>query len=110
MCERDIESENAEEEMDKIFEVIDKTGRAIYISGERWSHIVSEHAELANYPEYIRETLEQPLFINQGNNDAEVKYYHRRYKEKETYLIVVVKYLNGAGYVISCHYSKKTKP
>ena len=27
----------------RLFEIIDKSGRKIYVTNERWSHIASEH-------------------------------------------------------------------
>ena len=37
--------------MDIIFEVIDKTGRKIHLSKERWSHITMIHSEMSSYRE-----------------------------------------------------------
>jgi len=68
-----------------------------------------EHAGVGNNYSRIIDTLIQPLFIAKSNKDERVHNYHRKYKEKERYLIVVVKYLNGEGYIITCHYSKRIK-
>ena len=64
--------------MVKIFQIEDKSGRLIYLSHERWSHI-HKHPEMPNKLEQIKETLVQPLKI--VDVDDAVKYYYRYYKE-----------------------------
>ena len=49
--------------MTLIFEVIDKTGRKIMLTKERWAHITSPqflHAYMANYLEDVRGALVNP--------------------------------------------------
>ena len=100
--------------MEKIFEVEDKTGRIIYLPKKQWLHIASEHPEVGSkyerIIETIIETIIEPLFINNHNKDENVKYYHKRYKENDKYLIVVVKYLNGEGFIVSSYYTNKAQP
>lgn len=64
--------------MDYIFEVIDKSGRKIHLSKERWSHITSPqslHPYMTNYLENIKETLINPRVIIQHPNRETVDYY-----------------------------------
>ena len=46
--------------MSNIFEVIDKTGRKIRLSKERWKHIRMEHPEIVN-SEDIEEVIKKPI-------------------------------------------------
>lgn len=90
---------------DVIFEVIDKTGRKIRLSKKQWAHIRQEHPEVEN-EEVIKETLQKPTKITfpyEGNKQYYYKYYkHRNFPDK--YLLVIVNYLNGEGFVITAHY------
>jgi len=95
--------------VDNIFEVKDKTGRIISLYKKEWNHIVWYHADVANTIELIRETIMDPLCINPDLDNENVWTYHRRYKEKEEYLVVVVKYLNGKGFIITSFWSKNLK-
>jgi len=46
--------------MDKIFEVVDKSKRKIYLTRERYKHIL-KHPKMHNILEIIPETLENPF-------------------------------------------------
>lgn len=96
--------------MANIFEIRDKTGRIISLSDEGWTHIAMKHPNLGSSIECIKETLCQPLFLNESPMHKGVMYYHRQYKELKKYLVVVVKYLNGKGFIISSFYTTKAKP
>lgn len=96
----------------RLFEIKDKSGRKIYITNERWSHIASEHPAVADRIEEIKETLVQPLTIRRSEHDPNVKFYYRYYKNiklKAKYLLVMVKYLNSEGFVITSFYTDKIK-
>jgi len=92
--------------MDYIFEVSDKTDRKIHLSKERWTHIRKKHPEIEN-PEFIQETLEKPDKITNIHSDQTIYYFWKYYKnrsESDKFLLVVVKYLNEHGYVLSAYY------
>ena len=97
---------------DKLFEIRDKTNRIIYMTKERWKHITaptSPHAYMTNYLEEIKQILINPdKIINSINTDTKVNYY-KYYKEKMKYLRVVVKYLNGQGYVVTSYFVRNIK-
>lgn len=92
-----------------LFEIIDKTKRKIRLTEKQWSHIsspISLHAYMANNLEKIKETLINPnKIVNSANDNLKVSYY-RYYKENKKYLKVVVKYLNGNGFVITSYFVK----
>lgn len=93
----------------KIFEMKDKSGRIIYLSDERYKHIL-KHPEMQNKftLQWIEETLLKPLKI--VDIDEYVRYYYRYYKDRKSkakYLRVIVKYLNGEGFIISAYFIEK---
>ena len=92
--------------MDKIFEIVDKTGRKIYLSKERWKHIATEHPEITNMEE-IKQVLAAPTKILPSDRDPNVRWYFLYKKERKRYLKVSVKYLNNGGYIITAHYTTK---
>ena len=95
--------------MATLLEVRDVSGRVIRLSGERWSHML-HHSDMANKEEAVKETLISPLKITAYSIDKDVRYYYRYYKEhksKAKYLRVIVKYINGSGFVITAHFVEK---
>lgn len=97
--------------MTLIFEVIDKSGRKIHLTKERWSHIKKKHTEVENY-EMIEETIRKHDKITNIDIDEKVHYYYKYYKHrlpKEKFLQVVVKYLNGTGFVLTAQFKLHIK-
>ena len=93
--------------MNNIFEIIDKTGRKIHLSKERWGeHIKLEHPEVREYEE-IEKVLKNPGAMISSDRDDNVMWYFIYNKIRKRYLKVSVKYLNGTGYVITAHYTRK---
>lgn len=93
--------------MDYVFEIKDKTGRKIHLSKERWGvHIRPLHPEI-ELPEEIEEVLKSSEVVNPSDRDENVRWYYKYNKERKRYFKVSVKYLNGEGFVITAHYTKK---
>ncbi|MBI2043146.1 hypothetical protein HYT25_02045 [Candidatus Pacearchaeota archaeon] len=93
--------------MNYIFEIIDKTGRKIRLTKKIWSKIRKKHYEIED-KELILETLNKPDKIE--NYEEGVIYYYKYYKNKllpKRFLLVVVKYLNGNGFVITSYFIDK---
>ncbi len=98
--------------MDIIFEIIDKTGRKIRLTRKQWSHINRKHPTVANYFEEIKETLEKPDIITDSDIEEDVYFYYKYYKYLKPpykYILVIVKYLNGDGFIISAYFEKNIK-
>ena len=95
--------------IDKIFEIKDGNGRIIYLSRERWKHIVIRHPELSNSLDNIKQTIILSYLVVQDKYDPRLYYYHIFLKRIKEYLIVSVKYLNGEGFIITAFYSKYKK-
>ena len=94
--------------MPKLFETKDKSGRNIYLTDERWKHIL-KHPEMVNQLEQIKDTLLHPDTITTVEHDRDVRFYYRYYKNRREYLFISVKYLNGEGYIITSFYTDKIK-
>ncbi|MBI2523487.1 hypothetical protein HYW19_03785 [Candidatus Woesearchaeota archaeon] len=95
-----------------IFQTIDKSGRNIHLSKEGWAHINEEHPEVSGYLEEIQETLKNPIKIKEVDYDEDIRYYYRYYKSIESpakNLLVIVKYLNGEGFIITAYFVKSIK-
>ena len=97
--------------MNIIFEIIDKRGKKVRLTQKQWSHITSAHAEMTNYLEEIRQTLEEPLKITFQEKGNLMRYYsyqkHRKHPEK--YLRAIVKYLNGEGFIVTAQFVRYIK-
>lgn len=95
-----------------VFEVIDKTGRRIRSTEKQMNHILRKHPQIANYQDEIIDTLINPLKITDYGLDEDVRYYYKYLKNRispEKYLLVVVKYLNGEGFIITAYFEKDIK-
>jgi len=93
--------------MDYVFEVLDKTGRKIHLSKERWDHITTKHKNMPDKMDDIRKALTNPTIIVPHKYAEDMRNYYLYYKSNRTYLLVSVKYLNGEGYVATSFITKK---
>ena len=98
--------------METLFEVNDKTGRAIRLTEKQWTHITTIHAEMTNYLEEIKQTVINPqkMILHSRKDDLNFYYTyqkHRRHPEK--FLSVIVKYLNNNGFVITAQFVRNIK-
>ncbi|MBI2109766.1 hypothetical protein HYT58_01180 [Candidatus Woesearchaeota archaeon] len=95
--------------MSLIFEVIDKTKRKIYLTEERWKHIL-KHSEMQNNLDEIKETLSNPQQII--IHPFKIRRYYRYYKNRKSsakFLRIIVKYLNGEGFIITSYFVEEIK-
>ena len=96
--------------MDNIFEITDKTGRKIRLTKKDLKHVTC-HKGMENEIEKIKETLTNPLKID-PHGTGELYDYYRYYKDRKAkakFLQVVVKYLNGDGFVITAYFVRQIK-
>ncbi|MEK6884386.1 MAG: hypothetical protein AABY22_32440 [Nanoarchaeota archaeon] len=92
---------------DNILEVIDKTGRKIRLTRKQWTHITSPtspHAYMANYLEEVKDTLIKPDKIVPSTYDDNKANYYKYYKREKEFLRVIVRYLNGEGFIITAYF------
>ena len=93
--------------MGNVLEVIGRQGKRVYLSKERWKHI-SKHHPNVNSLHDIEETIKTPANTTYDEEENIVAYF-RHFKLREgpaKYLKIVVKYLNGEGYIITSYYVK----
>jgi len=98
--------------MNHIFEVIDKTGRRIRLTRRQWRETNLKHPSMAAYLEEIKETIINPEVISNYSIDENVRYYYKYFKHiksKNKYLLVIIKYLNGEGFVIKTYFERRVK-
>lgn len=96
--------------MNYVFEVMDKSGRKIHLSKERWGeHIKLEHSDI-NDPSEIEFTLKNPdKVIEIKKNLCNYYKYFKHRDSKSRYLKVIVKYLNGEGFVVTAYYVRNMR-
>lgn len=91
-----------------VFEIEDKTGRKIHLSKERWKHITQEHPEISSYINDFELILKNPTKI--VSPTQEISYYYKYYKQIQSkYLLLLVKYLNGKGFIITAYFTQNIK-
>ena len=95
--------------MDYVFEILDKTGKKIHLTKERWKHI-SKHPHMYDQLENIKVTIRNTTTIRYYEEDEDVRYFYKEFKEREPSercLLVSVKYLNSEGFVITSFFTDK---
>jgi hypothetical protein len=95
--------------MDFVFEIVDKSGKSVHLSKERYKHI-QRHPLMEDSQEIIKSAIENPVTIRFNESDESIKYFYKEFKERdplERYLLVSVKYLNGNGFIITSFYTNK---
>jgi len=95
--------------MENIFEIIDKTGRKIHLSKERYKHI-QKHPYMHDSLEEIKSTIKNSIITRYNEEDESISYFYKEFKENEPserYLLVAVKYLNNEGFIITSFYTNK---
>ena len=95
--------------MKLVFETTDQKGRKIHLSEERYKHII-KHPNMQDPLGNIKSAIKNPTAIRYNEEDEKVIYFYKEFKEKEPserYLLVVVRYLNGEGFIITSFYTNK---
>jgi len=88
-----------------IFEITDKTGRLTHLSYKQWLHTQTHPGMTISVIERIKETLISPYKIFLSESDSSAYFFFRYYKDRQEYLMVLVKYLNGNGFIITSFYT-----
>ena len=94
----------------RIFQTQDCSGREIYLTQERFKHITEDHSEVFGYLSYFESILKHPEKTSIKENNKTIHYFYKHFKEKAfpRYLLLVVKYLNGEGFIITAYFVKET--
>ncbi len=89
-----------------IFEIRDSSGRMIRLTEKQFAHI-AKHRMLFNKIEQIKEAVIHPHFIITSPRDKKVRYCFRFNKDVKLFLLAIIKYLNGDGFVITAYFTHK---
>ena len=93
--------------MNYVFEIVDKSGRKVHLSRERWKHITFKHKNMSDKLENVKRALTNPTLVVPHKYDDKMRNYYLFLKLEKDYLLVSVKYLNGEGYVATAFITKK---
>ena len=70
---------------------------------------MNENAKIMNYSKF---SIQKPIKITPYNLDEKINYYYRYFKNRKSpakYLLVIVKYLNGHGFIITAYFVRSIK-
>jgi hypothetical protein len=90
------------------FEVLTPLGVSVRTTFSHWQKIITiKHPIMAGQEQQVQATLKQPAEIRQSQSDPDVYLY---YKPEPPYLTcVVVRHLNGDGFIITAYRTDKIK-
>ena len=91
--------------MTKIFEVKAKDGRLVRLTEKQWLHINFRHPEMQSLVAEIEKALIDPTAITQLS--AEIAKFYKFIKDENKYIVVVVRVLNGDGFVVTSYKTKR---
>ncbi len=92
-----------------IFKILDKLGRKIKFTNERKSHITIGHPEIKEF-ELFEDVLQNPFFIKTSIYDEKVLLYYKENKSTDyKFLVLVVKILNGEGFILTAYKTNSIK-
>lgn len=94
---------------DLLFEIKDVLGRKIRTTKSYWKKIKEvKHTELKLGIPEVKSTLKNPMEVRKSVTDATILLYAQK-QEKYDILIVVVKVLNGEGFLVTAYQTKEYK-
>ena len=94
--------------MELQFEVVCVLGKRIAVSESRWEKIVRyKHPAMRGRESEVQQTLADADEVRESKSDATVRLYYR--KSGLAHLCVVVKHLNGDGFVITTYFTERIK-
>ena len=88
-----------------ILKIIDKNNREIYLTDERYLHIL-KHPEMQNSLYKIEEAIKNSDFIEEDLNN-EKAYYYKYIKNDKKHIMVVVKIENNLGNILTAYMVQK---
>ena len=90
------------------FIVVCVLGKRITVTEDYWQKIITiKHPSMAGRDAQVQETLVDPDEVRESKSDAQVKLYYRSLLG--LHLCVVVKHLNGDGFVITTYLTDRIK-
>jgi len=95
--------------MSKRQTINDRHGREVFLSAERWGHIVSAHPEISLYEKEIRRAVETPSAVLSGREPDEEWLYLEGAGPSRWLKVVVVFDREGRGSIITS-FARRRKP
>lgn len=94
-----------------VFEVISKTGKKIRLTDVQWAHMSSKHPELENQTDKTITALQEPDYVYHSPNENNFHYlkFFKQTPITEKYLLLIIKHLNGEGFIITGFFVSKIK-
>lgn len=90
------------------FLVISKLNKHITTTCGYWNIIVNiKHPSIRGKEDLVKETLTDPDFIRQSFSDKKVFIFYK--KQVRKLLCVIVRHLNGKGFIITVYFTTKIK-
>ncbi len=91
-----------------MFEIRCVLGKKVRLTQRRWELIINhKHPAMKDKKENVKEALILPDEVRQSKKDAHVRLYYKKLEDK--FVCVVIKVLNGDGFVITCYVTDKMK-
>jgi len=83
--------------------------RKVRLTRAQWNHIIFRHRELKGQEEKVKQTLQEPEIVFYSESDDNYHYYRLYSKTpvSKKYLLIIVKHLNGEGFIITAFFSEK---
>lgn len=91
-----------------LFDVSDVFGQRVRTTKVYWEKITElKHTELVTTIGQVTDTLRHPDEVYRSVQDEYIKIFYKRFNGK--YLVVLVKYLQEQGFVVTCYQTTKDK-
>lgn len=92
---------------EQLFGVISKLNKKIRVTQFYWDYITNvKHPSMNGLVDVVKGTLTEPLEVRRSKRDPTVHLFYGRY-EKTLLCCVVVKFLNGEGFVITAYLTRR---
>jgi hypothetical protein len=94
-----------------VFRLKDVLKKDLRLTEERHAHIL-ERPEIRNQEDRIKATLRAPDIVKVSNHVEDVLLYYKLYERTPVtrkYLVVIVRVLDGDGFIITAFYTDKIK-
>ncbi|MBI4687581.1 MAG: DUF4258 domain-containing protein [Nitrospirae bacterium] len=94
--------------MDIYFEIKSSVGKIIRTTPSHWELITKlKHPEIEGKESEVQKCLSEPIEIRKSSEDPNVYLYYSSYIKY--YICVVVRHLNGDGFIITAYITDKIK-
>lgn len=88
---------------DRLFEVTTKLGRRVRVSRVYWEYVVGvKHPSMRGLEGFVKGALTEPIEVRRSTRDPAVHLFYGKFDERLR-CCVVVKFLNGDGFVITAY-------